>query len=152
MSEEIEASVVILPYIKDKVLMQLRDIKPDISFPGCWWFFGGLIKKGETPKKAAHRELFEETGYRTPVLHKLNTKLFLNKCIIHSYFCPLTTEVDKMVLKEGLDFALVSFKEVSSNEIYSKKMKKYYPIADTDFIANTVKNLFNQLKNDGLLK
>lgn len=45
-----------------RVLLQLRDEKPSIPYPGCWSTLGGSIEEGETPLEAARRELEEETG------------------------------------------------------------------------------------------
>ncbi len=45
-------------------LMQLRDDKSNISFPGKWCLPGGAIEEGEEAKKAGIREFEEETGYR----------------------------------------------------------------------------------------
>ena len=41
-------------------LMQLRDQKPGIFYPGHWGLFGGAIEKGERPEAALWRELEEE--------------------------------------------------------------------------------------------
>ena len=47
-----------------KALLQLRDNKPNISYPNCWGFAGGgRLNEGETFINAAKRELKEETGY-----------------------------------------------------------------------------------------
>lgn len=43
-----------------RILLQLRDNKPDISFPDCWGTFGGAIEPGETPEEAIIREISEE--------------------------------------------------------------------------------------------
>jgi 8-oxo-dGTP pyrophosphatase MutT (NUDIX family) len=41
-------------------LMQLRDERPDIWYPGNWGLFGGAIDPGEEPLAALRRELREE--------------------------------------------------------------------------------------------
>lgn len=53
---------VILP--DGSYLMQLRDDKPGIFFPGHWGLFGGAIDPGETPEEAMYRELEEEINFR----------------------------------------------------------------------------------------
>ncbi|WP_299055465.1 NUDIX domain-containing protein [uncultured Nocardioides sp.] len=52
------------------VLMQERDEHPVID-PECWGLPGGAIEAGETPERAAHRELDEETGLAAPSLTPL---------------------------------------------------------------------------------
>ncbi len=41
-------------------LMQLRDDRPDIWYPGHWGLFGGAVDLGEEPLAALKRELREE--------------------------------------------------------------------------------------------
>jgi 8-oxo-dGTP diphosphatase len=45
-----------------RLLVYLRDDKPDIPFPNHWDFFGGHLEEGETPEEALVRELKEELG------------------------------------------------------------------------------------------
>jgi 8-oxo-dGTP pyrophosphatase MutT (NUDIX family) len=40
--------------------MQLRDLRPDIWYPGHWGCFGGSLDAGEEPLQALRRELEEE--------------------------------------------------------------------------------------------
>ncbi len=43
--------VIILPYQENRVLLQLRDFKPNIEYPGCWGFWGGgLIEENHLKK------------------------------------------------------------------------------------------------------
>jgi 8-oxo-dGTP pyrophosphatase MutT (NUDIX family) len=44
----------------DGYLMQLRDSKPDIWYPGHWGLFGGGVEAEEDPMAALKRELREE--------------------------------------------------------------------------------------------
>lgn len=43
-----------------RYLMQLRDDKPGIFYPGHWGLFGGAVEPGEDPIGALRRELIEE--------------------------------------------------------------------------------------------
>jgi len=49
----------------DKILMQLRDNKPEIFAPGVWSIPGGRVDDGEEPDTAVSREFEEETGYKS---------------------------------------------------------------------------------------
>jgi|AGTN01.1.fsa_nt_gi ADP-ribose pyrophosphatase len=53
---------VILTGPDGRYLLQLRDDKPGIFFPGHWGCFGGAVDPGEDADQAMVRELFEELG------------------------------------------------------------------------------------------
>ncbi len=46
-----------------RYIMQLRDVKPHIFYPGHWGLFGGALDEGETEADALRRELHEELGF-----------------------------------------------------------------------------------------
>jgi 8-oxo-dGTP pyrophosphatase MutT (NUDIX family) len=66
-----DAAAAILIYEDGRILMQLRDDRPDIWYPDHWGLFGGGVEAGETPEEALCRELYEELE-----LVKLPGKLF----------------------------------------------------------------------------
>jgi len=139
--------VVILPYVGDRVLMQLRDIKHGIDCPGCWGFFGGSIDPGENPETAARRELFEEISYQAATIRKLSTDHIpsLGNVISHSYYCALAVPTAELALREGLDLDLFSLEEVKGKRLYSKRLKELFPAVDDNYIIDTIEKLFASL-------
>jgi 8-oxo-dGTP pyrophosphatase MutT (NUDIX family) len=55
-----DAVAAIIRIDADGYLMQLRDSRPDIWYPGHWGLFGGGVEPGEDPIEALKRELYEE--------------------------------------------------------------------------------------------
>jgi 8-oxo-dGTP pyrophosphatase MutT (NUDIX family) len=48
--------------VDHRYLLQLRDQKPGLFYPGHWGLFGGACDPGEAPDDALRRELHEELG------------------------------------------------------------------------------------------
>lgn len=139
--------VVILPYVGTKVLMQLRDPKPDIAFPSRWGFFGGSLSEGEIPQQAAERELLEELGYESKVFYDLGREVITDadQLVSYAFACPLLTSPELLVQKEGLDLTLASLTEVQEKRIYSPKLRRYFPVAETYYIPKTFFRLLDYL-------
>ena len=62
MIEQIGASVKAVIHSDGKILLQLRDEKPNIYYPGVWGLFTGKVEPNEKPIDALKRELLEEIG------------------------------------------------------------------------------------------
>jgi 8-oxo-dGTP pyrophosphatase MutT (NUDIX family) len=60
-----DSAVGIIVVDGSKYMMQLRDQKPTIYYPGHWGLFGGAVDDGESPERTVRRELDEELGFRT---------------------------------------------------------------------------------------
>ena len=56
-------SVVVLPILPDKKIVLIRQYR-HATRQYLWELVAGRMEAGETPKRAAARELLEETGYR----------------------------------------------------------------------------------------
>jgi 8-oxo-dGTP pyrophosphatase MutT (NUDIX family) len=59
-----------------KYLMQLRDRKPTIYYPGHWGLFGGAVDGDESPDLTVRRELEEELGFNPPEIDFLTEFTF----------------------------------------------------------------------------
>lgn len=55
-----DAAAAVIVLDDGRYLLQLRDDKPGIFFPGHWGLFGGGVEPGERPADALKRELREE--------------------------------------------------------------------------------------------
>lgn len=58
---EATAALIVTP--DGRYLLQHRDDKPEIFWPGYWGCFGGGLEPGETPEICVRRELIEEIGF-----------------------------------------------------------------------------------------
>lgn len=140
--------VVVLPYVGRRVLMQLRDFKTGIAFPGKWGFFSGSIEDDEKPEETARRELFEEIGYRPEFFNELDRGRIpeLDNLISYSYICPLLVSVKELALNEGFDLGLFTLKEICSKQLFSQRANRYYPIINHPYIEYLVKKLMDRIK------
>ena len=88
-----------------RLLIYLRDNKPEIPFPNHWEFFGGHVEAGEMPEAALVREVYEELGVELEQWHFFrlyvctegdaypNTK--------HIYSAEIDSGADELTLYEG---------------------------------------------------
>ncbi|MBF0235851.1 MAG: NUDIX domain-containing protein [Desulfamplus sp.] len=144
----IKQAAIILPYRDGKILMQLRDDKEGIVFPGKWGFFSGRIERGETPLECAHRELYEELGLLVDEMHPISIDIVKVPLItvLYSYYFYLSSTIESIVLKEGYDFNLFSLEEINNKKLYSPKAGCCYPVISHNIIVDIANRCFSCVK------
>jgi len=98
---------------EEKFLLQLRDNKPDISYPNNWAFFGGGVDYGENHQEALKRELVEELGWYPNKINYLTQ--YKNKevnCNITHYLIHYNLDSSKLCLREGQDMNWFTYDEI----------------------------------------
>ena len=123
---EIERHVVgaILWTDDGRVLLQQRDDRPDLRYPGYWTLFGGQVEEGESPDQAIVRELIEELGldgqpltpfeqYICPARSTPGVVVTTN----HVYSGRLSRPFESLILGEGQAMALMSREQAMQLEL-----------------------------------
>ena len=112
---EIQIAQALLFDRNHRLLIYLRDDKPEIPFPNRWDFFGGHVEEGETPEQALVRELKEELEVDLP-----EWKFFRRyECLTgdaypntkYIYHARIDKTPDELVLHEGQRLAAITIDE-----------------------------------------
>jgi 8-oxo-dGTP pyrophosphatase MutT (NUDIX family) len=95
------ATAAIISLSGKRYLMQLRDQKPNIFYPGHWGVFGGAIDPGETTSQGLQRELREELSLRDIAFNPFTSiAIDFSYCglgnIVRHYFA---AEIDESILE-----------------------------------------------------
>jgi 8-oxo-dGTP pyrophosphatase MutT (NUDIX family) len=109
--------------VDGKYLLQRRDPKPDIWYPGFWGLFGGGAEPGEDPVAALARELHEELELTVKVAPQFFTRfdfdlggVGLPKYFRAFYIVPISArEYSRLTLHEGAEMRLFSGAEILSD-------------------------------------
>jgi 8-oxo-dGTP pyrophosphatase MutT (NUDIX family) len=67
-----DAVAALLVHEDGRYIMQLRDAKPSIFYPGHWGCFGGAVEPGEDTAVAMRRELEEELEFTAGELRRFS--------------------------------------------------------------------------------
>jgi 8-oxo-dGTP pyrophosphatase MutT (NUDIX family) len=112
----------IIQTLSQKFLLQMRDNRPEIWFPGYWGLFGGQIEKNETPIIGLKRELAEELNLQVEI-DQINyfTKLVIDfefaasHKIYRTYYAIVITDaqLESLELNEGAGMGLFEWSQVS---------------------------------------
>ena len=116
-------------YLDNKLLLQLRDQKQTIFYPGVWGLFGGGVDVGEKPIDALKRELLEEIGLEiksAKLLFSWNHDKY--NSILHFFLVPLTVELEKLCLNEGQGMDLFSIEQIKRLPITPSLKKNIHKI------------------------
>ena len=106
---------------KNKYLLQLRDNKKNIYFPGFWSLFGGLLNKKEKFIKAIVREIKEETNLNV----RITKTVMLNKFTISRskkirkriyYECKIIGKKN-IILREGKKYKFFKYHQINKLNI-----------------------------------
>ena len=105
-------------FVNGKYLVQLRDNKKNIFFPGFWGVFGGLVEKGEKLSQALVREIKEETGLTVKVTKMIISNgfkvlSFEQKRQRVFYECKIVGK-NKIILREGKKYRFISYNELKT--------------------------------------
>ena len=109
-----------------KILLQKRDFKKNIFYPGYHGFFGGAKEKNETYLSCIKREINEELGIN---IKKKRFKFFsknsldfspIKEKIFFRYYYVLklnNKEVKKIKIKEGIALKKIEIKKVINSNL-----------------------------------
>jgi 8-oxo-dGTP pyrophosphatase MutT (NUDIX family) len=112
-----------------RLVLQLRDDKPDIHYPGMITAFGGGAEPGETPEECALRELEEETGIRAQVtdlerLGAVSKVDFRGDPTASVFFLLRDVDPAALVITEGTAI-LLSFAEAAADPRLTENCRRF---------------------------
>jgi 8-oxo-dGTP diphosphatase len=91
---------IILRNSKNKVLLFLRDNKPQIPYPNMWDVPGGHVEAGETPEETIVREMMEEIETDVSACKRYSVYDFPDR-IEYIFLMDFEAETESIPLHEG---------------------------------------------------
>jgi 8-oxo-dGTP diphosphatase len=122
------------------LLLQQRDNKPELPFPGCWTFFGGQVEEGESLVDSMRRELLEELCcIPGPVGVELFQWDWYGVQPARNHFFTVRCDVakDSLVLNEGQAMGWFSLQELTG-------------LPTTPLIINNMQRIARFLQSEGV--
>ena len=128
MAERFTEVAVAVLHRQRRFLLQLRDHRSDIVYPGHWACFGGHLEPGETPAAAVRRELQEEIGHCPAGLTAIGCHTS-NGIRRHLFAAPLALAPAQLQQREGEAMALVPAAAIRRGRHYAPQLGNWMPIA-----------------------
>lgn len=102
-----------------RVLLNLRDDKPEILYPNHWAILGGEAELGESPQRAARRELREEVGLTAEDLEYFCSIIDRDghRQLVSVFSTHTRASATDLSLAEGQDLRFFSFDELDGLQI-----------------------------------
>lgn len=119
-------AVAVISY-HDRLILQLRDFRPDIADPGEWGFFGGHVRPDEEPVHGLRRELLEEIGWSPQALRPLGSFQAEGHSII-GYASESSRAPDDLLLGEGQELGAFDSRELATGAAYSHRWARRFPL------------------------
>jgi len=147
-----QVAMVLLFDRNNRLLIYLRDDKPDIPFPNHWDFFGGHLEEGETPEEALVREAKEELGVELKDWKFFRTYVCMEgdayPNLKHIYWAMLDQEPEALTLYEGQVLRSIGIEErqrIKFANILGGILEDFiaaglWPRAVDNFVINLSKN------------
>ncbi|MBF0239025.1 MAG: NUDIX domain-containing protein [SAR324 cluster bacterium] len=97
-----------------RVLLNLRDLVPDILYPGYWSILGGHTEVGESLEMAAIREIKEEIGYSIPKMRVYAKTIDRagQGDLVTLFIAEIDKRSEELELNEGRKLAYFSCQEI----------------------------------------
>lgn len=121
----IKVAKIILLDKYERLVLQLRDNKPDIVYPNFWAEIGGQIEKDESPIEALNREIKEEISCRVYNISFLS-KFYVaeHDCELYMFKGKINDRINNITLYEGQRLGLFELKDLDKIKIVPK-LKEY---------------------------
>ncbi|GGM89418.1 hypothetical protein GCM10011609_27870 [Lentzea pudingi] len=113
------ASMTMVLDASGRVLLNLRDDKPEILYPNHWAILGGAVEPDESPADAARRELHEEIGLVADHVEHFCSVVDRggHRHLVWVFVTNTELPVDEFTLTEGQDLRFFSFDELDELQI-----------------------------------
>ena len=123
-----------------KLLLILRDNKPDIPSPNKWGLPGGAIEKNETILKAIKRELQEEINIVPKSIIYLGKQVYEDGSEVFRYFTKLTKDEFQNIKlgNEGQKLEFFNLDEISQLDLAGYFTEYFFKYKDQikEFLEN----------------